>query len=159
MIRILFSNSGRRTYLVEYCYELIKKGYKLKLFVSDTNYVTSTFYINEKIQKLITSHISTNEKKYLSDIFRICKNKKIDLLIPCIDTELKILAKNKDKFLERGTTVVVSRYDLISKLVDKKKTDKFCAEKKIRHPKSYYNIKSFDYSFPILKKKNKRQLK
>ena len=81
MIRILFSNSGRRTYLVEYCYELIKKGYKLKLFVSDTNYVTSTFYINKKIQKLITSHISTNEKKYLSDIFRICKNKKIDLLI------------------------------------------------------------------------------
>ena len=151
-MRILFSNSGRRTYLVEYCCDLIRQGYKLQLYVSDTNYATPTFYINRKIKKIITPHVKNNEKKYLSAILKVCKQNKIDLLIPCIDNELKILSKNKIKFKKIGTTVLVSNYELISNLVDKKKTEKYCFINKIKYPKSYYNLKTFNYKFPILKK-------
>ena len=76
MIRILFSNSGRRTYLIDYCNELVEKGYKLKIFASDTNYATSSFYVHKKIKTLITPEVSKNKKRYLSKLFKICKKEK-----------------------------------------------------------------------------------
>ena len=66
MIKILFSNSGRRTYLIDYCFELIKKGYKLDIYASDTSYVTSSFFANQKVKKIITPEvISTLETSKL----------------------------------------------------------------------------------------------
>tara|TARA_Y100000590_G_C15725583_1_gene1015146 strand:+ start:1391 stop:2338 length:948 start_codon:yes stop_codon:yes gene_type:complete len=153
MIRILFTNSGRRTYLLNYCHKLTTKGYKIKIYASDTSYDVSSFYTNRHVKNFITPQVSDNEKSYLSKLFIICKKNKIDLLIPLIDPELKILSKNKDKFLKIGTNIVVSDYELVSKLIDKKKVDLFCRKNQIKYPKSYYNLRSFNNKFPVIKKK------
>ena len=77
MIKILFSNSGRRTYLLNYCHQLITKGYKIKIHASDTNYDVSSFYTNAHVKNFITPRVSDNEKNYLSKLFIICKKIKL----------------------------------------------------------------------------------
>jgi carbamoyl-phosphate synthase large subunit len=50
---------------------------------------------------------------YVEQLLNICRVNGIELLFPGLDAELEILAKNKKRFLEIGTTVMVSDMDII----------------------------------------------
>ena len=56
---------------------------------------------------------------FLSDL---CERENIGLVIPTIDTELKILAENADAFADAGTNLIISNSDLISSCYDKRLT-------------------------------------
>ena len=155
MIKVLFSNAGRRTYLIKYIFDLIKSGYKIKVCVSDTSNKTATFWVNKDIKKLITPRVTTNENDYVENLLEKCVKEKINLIIPLMDYELPVLAKNQDRFLKIGTKVIISSQEIVNTLLDKKLTEEFCLKRKIKYPKSYYSLNNFNFKFPVIRKRIK----
>lgn len=64
-----------------------------------------------------------DETEYISKLLSIIKNEYIDILIPIVDVELEIVAKNMDKF--EDTFVLLSSYETIRTCNDKFKTYQF----------------------------------
>ena len=155
MIKILFTNIGRRNYFIDFVNDLNKKGYKIKAFISDTSKTTSSFYVSKKVKKIITPKVSDGKLKYINVLLNVCKKNKINILIPLIDTELEILSQNQKKFEKIGTKVLVSENHLIKKMIDKKKSYYFFKQSSIKMPKTFFNLKKFDNKFPIIKKQVK----
>ena len=50
---------------------------------------------------------------YIDRILEICRKEKITGVFSLIDPELSMLAKEREKFLEIGTTPIISDYDLV----------------------------------------------
>ena len=67
----------------------------------------------------------TTHSGYIKQILSIVKQKKIKLLVPTVDLDLKILAQNKSKFEKLGCCVLVSSPEVINICQDKRKTYRF----------------------------------
>jgi carbamoyl-phosphate synthase large subunit len=67
-------------------------------------------------------------ENYIDSLLQVCKEEKVDLLFPGMDAELKLLAANVDKFKEIGTTVVVSRPEVVEISDNKLLTYKILSE-------------------------------
>jgi carbamoyl-phosphate synthase large subunit len=63
-----------------------------------------------------------NDSNYINTLLEICKKEKIELLFPGLDAELMPLSLNVDAFKAIGTTVVVSRPEVILISDDKQQT-------------------------------------
>jgi len=153
MINILFTNAGRRTYLIKYAIDLIKNGYDLNIYVSDTSKYTASFWVDSLVKRIITPKVKGNEKEYIKILKKECIKNNIELIIPLMDYELPALAKNVKKFKAIGITVVVSDYELVNSLLNKKKTEQLCIKAGVNYPKTWYSIDEFDGNFPLIKKK------
>ena len=75
------------------------------------------------------------EKNYINILLALCKNNNITLVIPTIDTELLVLAENKDRFLKEGISVVVSDVEFIKTCRDKRLTHQFFDKQSINRAK------------------------
>lgn len=139
-MNILFTNAGRRTYLIEYALELIEEGYDLKIFVSDTSLDTAAMHVDSRVHKILTPRVSGNEANYCKVLLSACEKYKIDVLIPLMDFELPILASNKKVFEELGVKLWISDKDTILNCLDKIQNYQFCIQHNINIPKSSYNM-------------------
>ena len=99
------------------------------------------------------------DDNYLPFLLDYCKENKIDILISLFDIDLLVLAKNKDKFAEIGTKVIVSEPELIEICNDKWKTYLFLKENGFKTPKTYISLQkvllaldSGELSYPIIVK-------
>jgi carbamoyl-phosphate synthase large subunit len=63
-----------------------------------------------------------NDKSYVSKLLEICEKEKVDLLFPGLDAELMPLSLNFEAFKAIGTTVIVSRPEVITVSDDKQDT-------------------------------------
>ena len=151
-MRILFTNVGRRTYLVEFALNIKIKNTKLKIFLTDTNYETASFQVSKKTKNFITPYVNKEPKKYLQKIYNICFENKIDLLIPLIDYDLPILAKNIKKFKTINTQLLVSDFNVINNCFNKRKNYFFCLDNEIPTPKTYFDSNKI-INFPVIQKK------
>ncbi|NMM61287.1 ATP-grasp domain-containing protein [Clostridium sp. P21] len=77
------------------------------------------------------------DEKYIDSILNICKEEFIDLLIPLHEYEFNILCKNRSKFKNVGTTLLLSNEDIIDICQNKLNTYNFFIKNKIGSPKSY----------------------
>ena len=104
-IRIMFTSIGRRVELVqEFILAAEKLNYDLKIYGAD---ITDTApALNFCDYAMIVPRI--NDALYIPTLLDICKKNHIDVLIPTIDTDLLLLSKNKNKFHDIGTLVLVS---------------------------------------------------
>lgn len=68
---------------------------------------------------------SISHPGYLKQLLQIVKQNKVKLVVPTIDTDLLLLAKNKGKFARLGCCVLISEPDVIEICQDKRKTHKF----------------------------------
>lgn len=152
-MNILFTNAGRRTYLIEYTLELKKQGKDINLFVSDTSVNTAAFYVDSSVKALITPRVSGNEQEYIHVLEKYIEEYKIDLIIPLMDFELYILAKHKKKFQEIGAEIIVSDADFIEHTLNKKLTEGYCENLKIPYPKTFYTFDSIPNGISIIRKK------
>lgn len=62
---------------------------------------------------------------YIKQLLSIVKTNKVKLLIPTVDLDLKLLARNRPKFAAMGCRVLVSTVDVIDTCQDKRKTYRF----------------------------------
>jgi len=90
-------------------------------------------------------------KEYIEILLEECLEHNIALVVPTIDTELKVLAESKKAFLEQGVTLVVSDYELVKKCRDKRLTNQLFADIGFATPTCYSleNIKFPCFSKPI----------
>ena len=133
-MNILFTNAGRRTYIIDYALQL--KG--IKIFVTETDkYSPVAMY--DRVHKFSTIKVSDSPKKYLKQIFNIVKRENIKKVIPLSDFDLIILAKNKKFFFKNGCNVIISDVNIVKKCINKKLMYQHCVKNQINTPESFFS--------------------
>ena len=131
-INVLITAASRRVSLVRN-FRVAVKEYKGKVITVDYNTESPALYFghNHYTVPLVSS------PDYLDSIERICKKEKIKLIIPTIDDELRLWAKNKKRFEDQGISVSISDSESIDICNDKWKTYLFFKKNNIPFPESY----------------------
>ena len=62
---------------------------------------------------------SGNDQKYVPTILQICREEKVDVILPCSHEEAMALTKEQDKFDPLGVKIAVSRYKYLELAFDK----------------------------------------
>lgn len=122
IINILFSCIGRRVSLLE-CFRKAAKSLKIQAKFIGTDITNLSPALQRCDQKFIVNTIS--HPNYIKQLLSIVENNKIKLLVPTIDTELKLLAENQKKFSALGCHVLVSSQEVIDICMDKRETYRF----------------------------------
>jgi len=121
-MRVLFTCIGRRVSLLR---SFRRAGSQLKvktsLFGTDTTELSSALQLCDKgfLVKPVT------HPGYIKELLTIVKANKANLLVPTVDLDLKLLARNKRKFASLGCCVLVSAPEVVDICQDKRKTYRF----------------------------------
>lgn len=121
-MKILFTSVGRRVELLQAfriaAEELQKDGElvnTLTIIGTDITRTAPALYYCDRVK--ITCKIC--DEQYIPQLLSICKEDKVNCLIPTIDTDLLLLAENKSKFEAVGTKVLISAVEKIKLCRDK----------------------------------------
>ena len=144
---ILITSAGQRVALVRGFQETLKRFFsEAKVFTTDMNpRLAPAAYVSDKC---FTVPRCTSED-YIETLLTLCFENEIGMIVPTIDTELAILAANKDIFAKQGIFVSVSDYNFIMMCRDKRNTGEFFEKHGIRVPKP---IDKYHPTFPLFAK-------
>lgn len=152
-MNVLLTSVGRRAYMIKYFKNVLGDSGEVHVCNSDDK--TVAFYYADKS---VLSPLIYDEK-YIPFLLDYCKENKIDILISLFDIDLLVLAKNKEKFAEIGTKVIVSDPEVIEKCNDKWKTYSFLKENGFNVPKTYLSLEETilaldrgDLKYPVIVK-------
>jgi carbamoyl-phosphate synthase large subunit len=110
--RILFTSPGRRFELINFFKEEFN-GYE---FIGADAFKTSpAAYILDRVYE-VSLKIDEN---YLDGVIDVCKKEKPEFVIPLLDPELLLFAKNKKRFKEINVHVWVPDYEIVELSDDK----------------------------------------
>lgn len=144
-MKILFTCVGRRVELVQTFREAGEKLREpLEIYATDACESAPAICFCDKA--FIAPSI--RDEGYIPFLIKLCKDEKIDALIPTIDTDLLILAKNKSAFLEVGTLVCVAEPEKVALCRDKRLTSDYFSSLGLYAPKAVGDIKDYDSGFP-----------
>lgn len=122
MINVLFTCIGRRVSLLK---SFRKAARELKtgasLLGTDTSALSSALQLCDK-GFLVKP---TTHADYIKQLLSIVKTNKVRLLVPTVDLDLKVLARNRPKFAKAGCCVLVSTPEVTDICQDKRKTYHF----------------------------------
>lgn len=85
----------------------LKQDPNIDLIVCDINPEASGRFLNDKFEQIL----SADNPEFISDLLRICKKHKVDVIFPLVTRELFKLSKEKNIFYENGIKIVVSDYE------------------------------------------------
>ncbi|MBN1795541.1 MAG: ATP-grasp domain-containing protein [Sedimentisphaerales bacterium] len=127
-MRILLSSVGRRGYLVKFFREALAE--KDEIWGGDGSRYAPAFAYCDK--RIILPKV--NEPSYIDHLIQLCQKNKIDMIVPLIDPELKVLAAQRDRFFDADIMVVVSPLQTVQIAFDKYLTYQFGKENDIPVP-------------------------
>ena len=136
-MNILLLSSGTRNKIVQY----FKKALSGKGSVICTDMSNLAPSIYEADKYYIVPRMTS--PGYIDVILDICKKEKIDGVLSLIDPELSLLAKNRERFADVGTTVIGSTYNLCEMSLDKYEMFNWLKEHGYKCAKSYMNKEAF----------------
>lgn len=143
--RILFTGVGRRIELLQaFRQAALVSGKTLKIYGADMAGTAPALAYCDFTRKVC----SMKDPGYIDELVEICKKDRIDILIPTIDTDLLVLAKNKEKIIETGTRVLISDLDKIMICRDKNNTSAFFVECGLLAPMPVNDIDEYKMGFP-----------
>lgn len=152
-MNILLTSVGRRAYMVKYFKEAVGKDGEVHVCNSDDLTVAFQYADHGVISPLIYN------EEYIPFLIDYCRKNKIDVIVSLFDIDLPVLAKNKDKFLEIGTKVIVSKESIVNICNDKWKTYQFLKDNGFHVPKTYISLQkvmlaidSGELKYPIILK-------
>jgi len=122
---VLFTCIGRRVSLLN-SFRRAAKQLKINaaFFGTDTTDLSSALQLcDEGFLVKPTTH-----PRYIKQLLSIVKANKVKLLVPTVDLDLKVLARNKPKFASMGCRVLVSTPQVVDICQDKRKTYQFLAK-------------------------------
>ena len=132
-INVLILSAGRRVELVN-CFKAARDSLHLRggVFAADISTTAPALYFADEF--FIIPRIGADG--YLDALISVCNEHRVSLIVPTIDTELEILAKNKEK-IEGATQarVLISSPYAVSVCCDKFKTAQFFEENGFGYPK------------------------
>lgn len=133
-MNILLTSVGRRAYMVKYFKDVVGEGGQVH--VSNSDDLTVAFHYAD--HSVITPLIY--DENYIPFLLDYCEKNKIDVLLSLFDIDLLVLAKNKERFAQVGTRVIVSDPEFIEVCNDKWKTYQFLKKHGFHVPKTYPNL-------------------
>ena len=152
-MNILILSVGTRNKIIQYFKKTL--GGQGKVIATDMSSIAPAIYDADKFY--IVPRMTA--PGYIDIILDICKKEKIDGVLSLIDPELSLLAKNKERFAEIGTTVIGSDYEVCEMSLDKIKMFNFCKDNGFKTAKSWINLDEFktavldgQVSFPVFVK-------
>ncbi len=135
MNNILITSAGRRVSLVKaFQKELQTLEKNAKVYCTDLQPELSSACVvsDGSFQVLRVTH-----EDYIEQLLDICVENGIRLIIPTIDTELKVLAENRTKFSEKNIEILVSDLDIVQKCRDKRLIHSFFDEINFKRAKEF----------------------
>jgi len=121
-LSILFTCIGRRVSLLNSFRKAAKRLKKKALFLgTDASRLSPALQLCDK-RFLVKP---TTHADYIKQLLSIVKANKVDLLVPTVDLDLRLLAQNKQKFAAASCCVLVSPPEVIDICQDKRKTYRF----------------------------------
>lgn len=136
-LNILILSCGTRNKIVQYFKKEL--GDKGKVFATDSSELAPALY--DADEYFIVPRIS--EPGYLAHILNICKENNITGILSLIDPELSLLAKNRQKFIDIGTTPIVSDYEVVERSFNKYLFNQFLEKNGFNSMKCYIDINEF----------------
>lgn len=132
---ILVLSAGRRVELVQEFQQALKTHFpKAKVFTTDL-YPELSAACQISSEGFKAPRVSSLE--YIDFLLELCISNKIGLVIPTIDTELQVLANNREKFEAMGINIIISSPALIEVCRDKRKTAETYSNLNISQPEIY----------------------
>lgn len=133
-MNILLTSVGRRAYMVKFFQQALAGNGSVHVCNSDDRTVAFHYADKSVISPLIY------DDSYIPFLLDYCRDHHIDLLLSLFDLDLPVLSKNKEKFAQIGTRVVVSDPDVIDICNDKWKTCLFLEKNGFHVPKTYLTL-------------------
>lgn len=132
---ILVTSAGRRVELIRAFKDSIAKlGVEAKVLSTDlAPELSSACQFTDDFFKVP----AVTEKNYIENLVDHCVAHEVGLLVPTIDTELKLLSNSLKYFKEVGVSVAVSDPDFVEVCRDKRKTGDFFYSAGINYPDIY----------------------
>ena len=134
MNNILISSAGKRVVLVKIFQQTARDLHlDVKVYTADMRPGMAPACIVSDGSFLVPP---CTDVAYIDRLLEICHEHDIGVVIPTIDTELLVLARNREKFLLAGIDVVLSDECFVMRCRDKRNTLEFFSEMGIRTPKA-----------------------
>lgn len=128
---VMLTCIGRRVSLLE-CFRKAAKSLKIDATFFGTEIDKFSPALELCDEKFIVK--PTSDKRYINQILKLVKENRIDLIVPTVDLDLKVLAVNKGEFEKLGCKVLISNPEVINICQDKRKTYKFLVKNGIDTP-------------------------
>ena len=147
MYNILILSAGRRVELVQKFKEARDElNITGEIIAADMSEQAPAIYHADKYEKLV--HVKN--EKYIDSLIELCNKHNISAIIPTIDTELPVLANNKNKLEKTGIKVFISDQNVIDICNDKFNTYDFFLNNDIDTPKLITDaqLEKENYNFP-----------
>ncbi len=142
-MRILFTSVGRRVELMQAYKNAAKHcGINLEIYGGDTSATAPALQFCDKTVSLPP----IKDQFYIPFLIDFCAREQINALIPTIDTDLLILAENKDRFGK--TKVVISNPDKIRLCRDKRYTADYFMSVGLKSPSPVDDVDLYTGGFP-----------
>lgn len=145
MSNILITSAGRRVSLVKAFQAELKKHLSdnSAVFCTDVKpELSAACNVSDKYYRVPPA---TNDN-YIDSLLDISLANNVKVIVPTIDTELKILAQNKNRFLENGIICLCPDLDFVNICRDKRLTNEFFITRNIEVPQEYTRD---NYRFPL----------
>jgi carbamoyl-phosphate synthase large subunit len=128
---ILFSAAGRRVSLLRHFRRTLDDlGLRGEILAADAGRSAPATFVADRQLRVPR----VKDPDYIDAMVALCRDNGVRLLFPLIDTDLELLASNRDAFAEVGTTVVVSDARTAEICFDKKLTWRFFRDHGIDTP-------------------------
>ena len=140
-MKILFTSIGRRVELVQ----AFRKAaddlrIELKIIGADIAEDAPALYFCDEAQ--IVCRIK--DINYIPQLLDICEKENVDCLIPTIDTDLLLLAENKQRFEVIGTKVLISDVDKVKLCRDKNYTADYFISLGLKSPLPVNSVEKYE---------------
>ena len=152
-MNLLILSAGTRNKVVQYFKK--EAGESGRVVATDCSNLAPAVYDADKFY--LVPRITA--PGYLDTILDICKKEQIDGVFSLIDPELSLLAKERERFLEIGTTPVISPYELVETCFDKYRMYQMLNKMQIPTGKCYVEKEAFyearakgEISYPVFVK-------
>lgn len=144
-MKILFTSVGRRVELMQAFRRAADElGVNLTIIGADiTESAPALFFCDET--KIVCR---IKEPEYIPQLLEICITEKVDCLIPTIDTDLLLLAENKEKFEAIGTKVLISAVDKVKLCRDKRYTADYFMSVGLKSPMPVDDAAKYNLGYP-----------
>ena len=144
-INLLITGVGRRIELIQAFREAaLLLGVDLKIYGADFAGTAPALAYCDYSRKVC----GMREAGYIDELLSVCVEDEIDVVLPTIDTDLLVLAENRERFEKRGVRVVVSSPDMVRVCRDKNNTSGFFESCGLHAPKTYSDWEEYPGPFP-----------
>ena len=143
--RILFTGVGRRVELIQaFRQAATSLDMSLKIYGADLTESAPALVFCDYGRKVC----GMKDADYIPQLLKICREDRINLLIPTIDTDLLTLSQNAEQFDEIGTKVLISQSDKIAICRDKNLTSEFFEACGLNAPQTVNDYQRYSGPYP-----------